>query len=394
MGLLKPVAIEQAAAKIGVFARQGAGKTTTSALILIGLSKTYHGGAPITMLDTENGSDYLKPIFDAEGVDLLVAKSRAFADMRTALREAEAAKACGYLVDSYTHPWTELTAAFKAKSKRKRLEFHHMDELKGQWRLWTDQMLASPLHIVMAGRLGFEWDRQDDDEGGTDLVKLGSKMKGESEAGYEPSLLIEMEALQSDEARIKKTKAKKGTIVHHCYVLKDRWRALNGRTFQFKDINDYKAGDWQPVFNAFKPHFDKLAIGGTQRALDSNRTSEHLFSEAGETEFSLRQKRATIALEEIKELASVIWPGQTATEKRARQAVLECLFDTMSWSAIEAKPMRELESAVSILTFVRQAAAKDGATPNEPSWIAASVSAARMHLEESERAANEAAEVA
>lgn len=102
MSLLKPVAVEQASAKVGIFAPQGAGKTTTAALILIGLSKTYHNGAPVTMMDTENGSDYLKPIFDVEGVELLVVKSRAFVDMRQALREAEAMKACGYLVDSYT----------------------------------------------------------------------------------------------------------------------------------------------------------------------------------------------------------------------------------------------------------------------------------------------------
>lgn len=387
MGLLKPVAIEQAAAKIGVFARQGAGKTTTSALILIGLSKTYHNGAPVTMLDTENGSDFLKPLFDAEGVQLLVAKSRAFADMRTAMKEAEGAGACGYLVDSYTHPWTELIEAYKSKSKRKRLEFHHMADLKSEWRRWTDQMLGSPLHVVMAGRLGFEWDKEENDEGGSDLVKLGSKMKGESEAGYEPSLLIEMEALQSDAARIKKTRAKSGTIVHHCYVLKDRWRALNGRTFQFKDINDYKVGGWKPVFDAFKPHFDKLAIGGTQHALDANRSSEHMFSEAGDSEFVMRQRRATIAQEEIKELASAIWPGQTAPEKRARQTVLECLFDTMSWSAVEDKPAVELEDGVACLRFIREAARIDQVNINDPAWIAGQVTKARDWVREGREAA-------
>ncbi len=388
MALLKPVAIEQAAAKIGVFARQGAGKTTTSALILIGLSKTYHGGAPVTMLDTENGSDYLKPIFDAEGVELHVAKSRAFTDMRAALREAEAMKACGFLVDSYTHPWTELIEAFKAKSKRKRLEFHHMADLKQQWRLWTDQMLASPCHVILAGRLGFEWDKEDNDEGGSDLVKLGSKMKGESEAGYEPSLLIEMEALQSDGVRIKKTKAKKGTISHHCYVLKDRWRALNGRTFQFADINEYRAGDYKKVFDAFRPHFDKLAIGGQQRALEPGRNSEALFpGPEGQNEYQQRQQRTAIALEEIKEMASAIWPGQAAADKKARQVVLESLFGTLSWTAVESKPLAELEDSVAILRQVREAARASETNVTEPAWITAEVLKGREWIGQAKEAA-------
>lgn len=388
MGILKPVAVEQAAAKIGVFARQGAGKTTTSALILIGLSKTFHAGAPITMLDTENGSDYLKPIFDVEGVELQVAKSRAFTDMRQALREAEAMKACGFLVDSYTHPWTELTDAFKARSKRKRLEFHHMADLKSQWRLWTDQMLASPCHVILAGRLGFEWDKEDDGEGGSDLVKLGSKMKGESEAGYEPSLLIEMEAIQSDEGRMKKSKAKKGTISHHCYVLKDRWRALNGRTFQFTDINDYKAGDYKKVFDAFRPHFDKLAIGGTQRALEPGRNSEALFSgPEGQSEFAERQKRTAIALEEIKEMASAIWPGQSAADKKARQSVLESIFGTLSWTAVEGKPVTELEDGVAILTMIREAARDESKPIGDPAWITAEVVKGRDWIAETKETA-------
>lgn len=388
MSLLKPVSVEQAAAKVGIFAPQGAGKTTTSALILLGLSKTFHNSAPVAMMDTENGSDYLKPIFDAEGVQLLVVKSRAFTDMRGALREAEAGKCCGFLVDSYTHPWAELTTAFKAKSKRKRLEFHHMDELKGLWREWTDQMLASPLHVVLAGRLGFVWDREQNEDGGNDLVKLGSKMKGESEAGYEPSLLIEMEGIQSSEGRVKKTRAKKGSISHHAYVLKDRWRVLNGRSFQFDDINEYKAGGYKKVFDAFRPHFDRLAIGGQQRALEPNRNSEALFSGPhSESEFAERQRRTAIALEEIKELAAVVWPGQTAAEKKARQTVLECLFGTLSWTAVEAKPLTELEDGVAILRRLRESARDEGANISDPAWINAEVVAGRNWVTECKDAA-------
>jgi CelD/BcsL family acetyltransferase involved in cellulose biosynthesis len=141
MSLLREATVEQSAAKVGIFAPQGAGKTTTALLIALGLSKTYHNNAPIAFMDTENGSDYVVPIAQSEGVKLMNFKSRAFKDMRTGLREAEDGGCCAYIVDSYTHPWKELVDTFKAKSRRKKLEFHHMDELKSLWQAWTDQML-------------------------------------------------------------------------------------------------------------------------------------------------------------------------------------------------------------------------------------------------------------
>ena len=114
-GFFKEVSNEQARAKIGAFGSQGSGKTTTLALLAIGLSKTYHNGAPVAMQDTENGSDYLKPIFDAEGVKLMVRKSGAFSDMIPGLREAEKISCCVFLMDSITHTWREIADAYCAR---------------------------------------------------------------------------------------------------------------------------------------------------------------------------------------------------------------------------------------------------------------------------------------
>lgn len=350
MSLLQKARVEQSAAKVGIFGRQGSGKTTTSALIAIGLSKTYHKGAPVAFLDTENGSDYLVPIFEAEGVELLVVKSRAFTDMKNAMREAEKAGCCVYLVDSYSHPWIELTDTFKQKSRRKRLEFVHMDQLKSMWRVWTDQMLNSPLHVILSGRLGFEWGEEEGDEGEKKLVKLGTKLKSESEAGYEPSLLIEMEGLQDSDARLKKSRTKKGSIVHHCYVLKDRWRALNGRTFEFKDINTYKQGDYRRVFDAFLPHWSKLAIGTTQRAVDPTRTSGEMFpNEGGESIGAQMARRRQIASEEVAGILRACYGGETKDEKATRQAILNHLFGTYSWTSVESRDPQELENHVVLL---------------------------------------------
>lgn len=367
MSLLQKAKVEQSAAKVGIFGRQGSGKTTTSALIAIGLSKTYHKNAPVAFLDTENGSDYLVPIFEAEGVELFVIKSRSFADMKNALREAEGMGCCAYLVDSYTHPWQELTATFKAKSRRRKLEFHHMDELKSMWRGWTDQMLNSPLHILLSGRLGFEWGEGEDSDGDSKLIKLGTKMKGETEAGYEPSLLIEMEGVQDGEARLKKTRQKKGTIVHHAYVLKDRWRALNGRTFHFNDINEYKPGSYRKVFDAFTPHWSKLVIGAEQKAVDSSRTSGSMFTDTGGESIGAQMaRRRQIASEEVAGILAACYDGQTKEHKSNRQAILYHLFDTYSWTAVESKDPQALENAVALLREFKVALEDANPSPATP----------------------------
>lgn len=353
MTLLRPATVEQSAAKVGIFGPQGSGKTTTSALIALGLSKTYHQGKPVAFLDTENGSDYLVPIFEAEGVQLLVVKSRAFQDMKAAIREAEEGGCCAFLVDSYTHPWLELNDSLKKRLNVSKLKFVHMDQLKTMWRGWTDLMLNSPLHVILSGRLGYVWDREEDETGRKEdgeLIKLGTKMKSESEAGYEPSLLIEMEGIQSDKARQKKTRAKQGSIIHHAYVLKDRWRDLNGRTFLWKDLNAYKAGGYKPVFDAFRPHFDKLAIGkAEQRAVDPSRTSAALFDGNGDSAYQQRARKVQIALEEFDGTLRKLWPGETGKEKALRALVTETIFETRSWTAVAAKSLDELERGVKML---------------------------------------------
>lgn len=360
--------IEQAAAKVGIYGAQGSGKTTTGALCCIGLSKTYHQNAPVAFLDTENGSDYLIPIFEAEGVPLLVVKSRAFKDMRQALTEAEAAGCCAYLVDSYTHPWQELCDSFKAKSRRNKLEFHHMDQLKGLWRQWTDQFLNSKLHIILNGRLGYEWGK--DEEG--ELVKLGSKMKSESEAGYEPSLLIEMEGLRP--ANITKAQKQRGAIVHLAHVIKDRWRSLNGKTFEFKDINSYKAGDYARVFEPFMPHWSQLALSnGVQRAVDQSRSSEAMFDGDGQTATKLRMTQVEIALETIQNTLVMLWPGQDQQSKQIKLAAFEVVFNERSWKAIERKPLEVLQSGLALLRDV-ETRIKGGAPVASPDDLAALVS--------------------
>ncbi len=348
--ILQEVSNEQARAKVGAFGRQGSGKTTTLALLAIGVSKTYHNGAPVAMMDTENGSDYLKPIFDKEGVKLLVVKSGAFADMVPVLRQAQEKGCCAFIMDSVTHTWTELKRSYSAAMARKYnisdydLQFQDWDDIKGQWAAWTNAFLNSPLHCFIAGRAGNEYEYVVNDKGKRELVKGDSKMKTEGEFGYEPNLLIEMEA----ERRKTTKKHTGGSFVHFARVLKDRARSLNGKSFEFVDINDYKPGDYKKVFDVFAPHFSFLNISATQRAIGTN-SSEDLFDGTGDTEYRRRNREKQIALDEILATMQLLWPGQSAADKQLRIRVMENVWGARAWSAIEAMSLEQVQDGLELL---------------------------------------------
>jgi ABC-type lipopolysaccharide export system ATPase subunit len=149
VGLLKEIAIEQVAAKVGLFGSQGSGKSLTAFLLAIGLSKAFHNGAPIAIHDTEGASDFLEPIARAEGVKVLRHKSTSFRDMVTVLGEAERGGCCVFIQDTVSRPWTELVEAIQKKRNVKRLEFQHWNEVKTTWReQFVDRYMVSPLPLL------------------------------------------------------------------------------------------------------------------------------------------------------------------------------------------------------------------------------------------------------
>jgi hypothetical protein len=351
--LLHPASSTPSAAKIGVFGPQGSGKSLTSALIAIGLSKTYHQHAPVAILDPEDASDFLARVFESEGVPLVQAKARSFVEMREALAEAESVGCCAYLVDNYTAVHGELVEAVKAKAnlQGRQLPYPLREELYRLWAEWVREMRQSPLHIILGGRLGWVWGDDEDENGDTTKVRLGSKMRGESDAGYEPNLLLEMESIDAS-TRDKKSRSKRGSNQHWVHVLKDRMMILNGLHFSFRDLNDYQAGDYEGVFKALRPHFDKLTINRTPRVF-STRTSADLFQPPqGESSFAERSRRITVAMEELKASLEVLWPGGTDHAKACRMAAVEALFGTRSLSAVESKAPDVVESALLTLKAV------------------------------------------
>lgn len=322
--LLKKAVNQQAYLKAGLFGFAGSGKTYTAGEIALGLAKLHANGKPVAFMDTETGSDYLIPRFEKEGVPLVVAKTRAFSDLLKIVDEAQ--KDCSVLIiDSISHIWRDLTHSYTRKMKRSRLTFGDWGILKQEWGEFTDLYLNSQVHILMCGRAGYEYDYFRNDDGKMELTKTGTKMKVETELGYEPSLLLEME-------RVKEEGKKSWT--HKCYVLKDRTDLIHGKVFN------------NPKFKDFLPVIQFLNIGGEHLAVDTSRTSEALFDGNGNTDRSLWYKRRDIAIEELQNELFLTFPGQGPEAKKQRLELFKSIFNTTSWEAAREMDTEFLEEGL------------------------------------------------
>lgn len=383
--LLRRATYEQAYLKAGGLGFAGSGKTTTAAYIAIGLAKEFGAGKPVAYFDTENGSDFLIPKFDAEGIELQNLKSTAFVDLLSVVREAE--DSCSVLVvDSLSAVWRELGTAYKAAIQKKRnlpklpsrLSMDQWGEIKDTWAPWPLAFLNSKLHIIALGRAGYEWDEEiediDDPESKKKLVKVGTKMKVEGEFGYEPNFIFEMLRIPAEQSE-RRQRSRPGIWAHRCVLLKDRTDSVNGAQFDFqKPRKLYKAGDYKLVYEKFRPVWEFMKRSdGAQRAIDPGRTSAELFSGPnGESAFAHRAKRVQIVLEEFDGTLTKIWPGQDAKSKALRNLVIETVFSTRSWTAVESKSLESLEEGLTVLHAFEEATqdGQSGALTNAPEAIA------------------------
>jgi len=321
MSIFQQATNTQAKLKAGLMGFAGDGKTFTATAIAIGLVELMRarelpdGNKPVMFIDTETGADWVKPQFDAAGIELLTAKTRAFTDLLQAVREAEQ-NGSVLIIDSITHFWRELTETYAEKRGRRRgLEFQDWAYLKAEWGKFTDLFVNSNCHAILCGRAGYEYDFFQNDAGKKELQKTGVKMKAETETGYEPSILILMEKHRDFET---------GEVWREAHILKDRSTRLDGKTFK------------NPKFEDFRPHVDFLNLGGVQMGVDTTRDSGDLIgSDGGKRDWKWRQEQRAIALDEIAEVIGKHHGGQTQDAKRQRADILEKHAKTRSWSRVE-----------------------------------------------------------
>jgi hypothetical protein len=156
-------------------------------------------------------------------------------------------------------------------------------------------------------------------------------MRTETEMGYEPSLLVEMEAIQL-------TPRAGGNYIHRAYVKKDRFDVLNGNLFD------------DPTFESFLPHITLLNLGGEHKAIEPGRSSADMFEKGntGEQKMITRE----IVVEKIGNEIKLLYPGQDGKDKMARLKLMEKIFKTNSWIEIEKR--KKIEELVSGLEEIKK----------------------------------------
>ena len=328
MSLFQKAINTQAYLKAGIMGFAGSGKTFTGTQIAIGLIhymrdlKLDIGDRPAMFLDTETGSDWVKPIFDENGIELHTAKTRAFRDLVPAVAEAEKNGSI-LIIDSVSHFWRELTESYAdRKNRRNGLQFQDWAWLKQQWGTFTDIFVNSNTHIIMCGRAGYEYDFFENEGGKKELEKTGIKMKAETETGYEPSILILMERHMDIDTKLSYRTAQ---------VLKDRANYLDGKIFR------------NPTFEDFLPHIQFLNMGGEQLGVDTTRNSKDMITADGKSEWQLQKEEREITLDEIQALMVEHYPSTSKDDKVAKIALLREFFDTNSWKRLETLPLAKMK---------------------------------------------------
>jgi hypothetical protein len=339
MALFQPAEHTQAYMKAGFMGLAGSGKTYTATNLAIGLIQYLqklnieYATKPVYFLDTETGSDYVKPNFDKAGIVLMQAKTRAFSDLIAAVDEAEK-NGSVLIIDSISHFWTEFTESYAKKRDRRRgLEFQDWAWLKQEWRRFTDRYVNSSLHIIMCGRMGYEYDFFTNDNGKRELEKTGVKMKAETETGYEPSILVcmerEMENIDSKRQ------------VRKAYILKERFNVIDGKEFT------------NPSFKHFLPHIELLNLGGKQLGVDTSRTSEGIIpANNSNRDWKFNETQREIYLEKIQALMTE--HGISGRSQEGKEKVISLLkkcFETTAWREVESYTLEQLKAGFDKLHF-------------------------------------------
>lgn len=336
--------------KVGVFGGQGSGKTTSTALMALALSKEVYGGAPVAVTDTEPGWQFMRPIFQAEGVELIQTTTPTFKAMLKDLRDAEKRGCCVWAIDSLTIIWQEIMKA--AQGSRDQIQIQQWGDIKAVWGEYTTTFLNSAMCTFALGRLGNEMEEQADEKNGkVKLVKVGTKFKagGSESFGYEPHLLLEMSLERKAKRKAGSMLEGEGRMVHRVDVLKDRTWALNGAVIRWSDKPRYEKGGYRSVWTSLKPHFDKVQASMARVQIETGSSSADMFNTDGNSEWYQMRQRKEVLSAELHATMDSLWGGSAVAAKQMRMKVFEHIFGFKSKEAADAASLDKIERGVRIL---------------------------------------------
>lgn len=352
--------------KVGIFGGQGSGKTTSTALLALALSKEIYGGAPVAVTDTEPGWQFLKPIFAIEGVELIQTTQPTFKAMLRDLRDAEKRGCCVWAIDSLTIIWQEIMKA--AQGSRSRIEIQQWGNIKAVWGEYTTTFLNSPMCTFALGRLGNEMEEiLNDETGKTTLTKTGTKFKagGSESFGYEPHLLLEMSLERKSKFKAGSKLEGEGRMIHRVDVLKDRTWALNGGVIRWSDKPKYEKGGYRQVWQSIKPHFDRVQQTMAMVTLNPGASSQDMFNRDDSSEYYEKRKRRDVLVAEMHAAMELLWGGTGKAEKQMRIRVFEHIFGFRTKEAADEASLEKIERGVRILQAFEKRVAREKAAEND-----------------------------
>jgi hypothetical protein len=304
----------------------GTGKTYTAAKVAIGLHKRVGSKKPVIIFDTEKAAKFLKSMFAAEGIEVMVRESKSLADLKETMTRMREGASDVLIIDSISHVWEDFLKSYAEKVRRTRLEFQDWGVIKPTWKTeFSDVFVRDPYHIIMTGRAGYEYENEINKETGKrEIYKSGIKMKVEGETAYEPDLLVLMERMQEMEGGSIKKVTRQGIVI------KDRSTVIDGKVFENPDFKDFA-----PAIDVMLEAPEKLETTAERDAGTLFRTEEEKY------EWKQMKKRW---LEEIENYLVSVWPGQSADQKKLKIDAIKYAFDTMSWTVVESLRPEALEA--------------------------------------------------
>lgn len=327
MGLLTTLGKGQGHLKAGFQGFNKSGKTFTAATLAIYTREFFQMKGPIGFFDTEGGSEYVAPLIKkGTGLDPVGIRSRSIDDLIGVVEECVKDGVSVLVADSMSHIWKDVMDSYlrrinevraaKNLPARTAMEFQDWGPLKAKFNKFTDLYLNSPLHIIICGRAGYTYDYEADEETGKKtLVKTGIKMKTEGEFGFEPSLLVEMERVQSlvgDGPR----------LVHRATVIGDRFSVIDGKECD------------NPTGEFFKPYLECLKPGA-HAPIDMSAKTDPGITGEGDSAFHAEKRQRVVACEKIAAELDKAWAGTSAVAKKGRADALDKAFGTRSWTEVE-----------------------------------------------------------
>lgn len=243
---------KQSYIKIGIYGKQGSGKTVTSLLFAEGLAKK--SKKRIAYVDTEGGTDfYARDIperkFHPKKFDFDAIYTRSLQEVLDECKSIDFNTYNVIVVDSITHLWEAAQNAYEGKkvgTNKDKIPLYAWADIKRPFKELVNFLMNCPAHVFICGREGVE---MADVDGENQVV--GSKIKAEGETGYEPNILINMKQQRYTDVT---DGVERGDIV--AYFEKDRSGLYTGKSIKY------------PTFKTIEPLVN-LLNGDEQRHIDS-----------------------------------------------------------------------------------------------------------------------------